>query len=444
MQRPGKGLWIGVGAVVLVGVFIAASLTGSERKKRGVDVRMEKVRRERVESWVRAPGRVQAERLVQVSSNVTGRIRRLAVREGDPVRQGDLLLELDDERYRSAVAGNEALVQGASADLDLAEAQAALSRQTLARQEKLLAAGLISSESVESAQTQARVDEARVTSAREELRRRRAALAEARKDLQETVFVSPIDGMVTALNVEEGENVITGTMNNPGTVILTVADLDTMEVEAEVDETDVVRVRPGLRAKIEVDAREDTTLAGVVRAVGMSGRRGSSGQQQGTSFKVEVRILETATDLRPGMSADVEILSGAADSALVVPIQALTAQPERVWTRWQERRSRPEGGARAGRRGKTDDEPDTARAGRNEKLIDGVFLQRDGRAVFVPVSLGLRGDTMIEVAGDLASGDEVIVGPYRTLRTLKDNDPVRREKQKKPKKQGASGSTEER
>lgn len=442
MRRPGRGVWIAAGGVVLVAVFIVASLSNSERKKRGVEVRFEAVKRDRIESWVRAPGRVQAERLVQVSSNVTGRIRTLAVREGDAVQSGDLLLELDDERYRSAVAGHEALVQAAAADLELADAQASLSRQTLLRQEKLLDAGLVSSESIESVRTQARVDAARVTSAREELRRRRASLEEARKDLQETVFRAPIDGMVTALNVEVGENVITGTMNNPGTVILTVADLDTMEVEAEVDETDVVRVRPGLTARIEVDAWEDTTLAGVVRAVGMSGRRGSTGQQQGTSFKVEVRILGPAGDLRPGMSAEVEVLAGQADSALVVPIQALTAQPERIWARWQERRERPSSRSGSSRRKAAEDEADTLRAGRNEKLIDGVFLHRDGRAVFVPVVLGLRGDTMIEVGGDLKAGDEVITGPYRTLRSLKDQDPVRREKTKG--KKGPKGGAEAR
>jgi len=427
MKRPGKGVWLAAAGVILTALFLIASTAGSGRKK-GVEVRMEPVRRDRIESWVRAPGRVQPERLVQISSNVIGRVRTLAVAEGETVRAGDLLLVLDDERYRSILSGMEAQVKAAEAELELSSANLALTRQNLQRQEKLFAEGLVSDETMESIRTQARVDEARVSSARESLRQRRSALEEARKNLDETVFRSPIDGIVTAVNIEVGENVITGTMNNPGTVILTVADLDTMEVEAEVDETDVVRIAPGLNAKVTVDAWEDSALAGVVRAVGMSGRKGSQTQQaQGTNFKVEVRILDPPEGLRPGMSADIEVLTGERDSAVVVPIQSLTAQPERVWKRWQEQRDRPRAKGR-----RAEEEPDTARAAVGEKLIDGIFLHKDGKAVFTPVWLGLRGDTHVEVRGEVAPGDEVVTGPYRTLRTLRDGGAIKREKVKKP------------
>ncbi len=417
--------WLVGGAVVLIAVFVVIGV-----KKGGgprpVAVKVEEVKKGRIESWVRAPGKVQPERLVQVSSNIMGRVRGLAVREGDRVRRGDLLLYLDDERYRSARSGMEAALQAAQADLDLAEAQLALSRQTLARQEKLFAESLASDQALESARTQVKVDAARVAASRENLRGRRAALAETSKDVDETVFRSPLDGIITALNVEEGENVMTGTMNNPGTVILTVADLDTMQVEAEVDETDVVRISPGLRTRVRVDAWEDSVLAGVVTTVGMSGRQGGQAtQQQATNFAVEVRIENPPEGLRPGMSADVEILSGEKDSALVVPIQALTAQPEKVWKRWQEWRANP---PKTKARRAIAQAADTARAGANEKLVQGLFLQRSGKAVFTPVELGLRGDTDVEVTGELKPGDQVITGPYRVLRSLQDGDRVKPEK----------------
>jgi HlyD family secretion protein len=423
--------WIVIGAVLLTAVFVVIGM-----KKGGgprpVGVRVEDVKKGRVESWVRAPGKVQPERLVQVSSNIMGRVRGLSVREGDRVRRGDLLLVLDDERYRSARSGMEAAMQGARADLDLAEAQLALSRQTLARQEKLFKESLTSEESLQSARTEVKVAEARVSASRENLSGRRATLAETSKNLDETIFRSPLDGVITALNVEEGENVMTGTMNNPGTVILTVADLDTMQVEADVDETDVVRIRPGLTARVRVDAWEDSVLAGTVTTVGMSGRRGGqSAQQQATNFAVEVRIENPPEGLRPGMSADVEILSGQKDSALVVPIQALTAQPERVWKRWQDWRAHP---PKSKARRVLAQAADTSKAGVNEKLVEGLFLLRSGKAVFVPVNLGLRGDTDVEVAGEIKPGDKVITGPYRVLRALKDSDAAKPEKDKGGKK----------
>ncbi len=417
-----RRIWIGIGLLALAAGFIVVSLTRSQRG-RGVDVRAEPVRLERIESWVRAPGTVRPVVSLQISSNVTGRISELAIVEGARVRRGDLLLRLDDERYRSTMQGTRALVDAARADLELAEAQRDRSRRHLRRQEELSSEGLVSEEALESAQTVARVDEARVAVAREELRRREAVLGEAGKDLAETVFRAPIDGIVTALNVEEGENVITGTMNNPGTVILTLADLDTMKVEAEVDETDVIAVEPGQSARITVDAMEGTTLEGRVTSVGMSGRRGSqAAQQQVRSFEVHVRILDPPRHLRPGMSADVDILTGARDDALVVPIQALTAHPRRVTERWARLRETGRSG-RAAERAAAED--DTLTAAEHVDLVEGLFLLRDGEATFVPVTLGLRGDTMIEVAGQIEPGDKVITGPYRELRRLRDAAPVR-------------------
>ncbi len=417
-----RRIWIGIGLLALAAGFIIVSLTRSHRGK-GVEVRAEPVRQERIESWVRAPGTVRPVVSVQISSNVTGRISELAVAEGVRVRRGDLLLRLDDERYRSSRRGAQALVDAARADLELAEAQRDKSRRHLRRQEELSRDGLVSVEALESAQTSARIDEARVAVAREELRRREAVLAEAGKDLAETVFHAPIDGIVTALNVEEGENVVTGTMNNPGTIILALADLDTMKVEAEVDETDVVAVEPGQRARITVDAMEGTSLTGLVTSVGMSGRRGAqAAQQQGRSFEVHVRILDPPRLLRPGMSADVDILTGERDDALVVPIQALTAHPRRVTERWTRLRESGRSG-RATERAPAHD--DTLTAAERDDLVEGLFLLRDGEAVFVPVTLGLRGDTMIEVAGRIEPGDQVITGPYRELRRLRDAAPVR-------------------
>jgi HlyD family secretion protein len=370
---------------------------------------------------------------VQVSSNVTGRVAEVAVKEGQRVRARDLLLRLDDERYGSAVHQARALIQSAEAQNDLAEAEAKEAKQILERQEKLAAQHLASDQELIAVRTRHEVAAARLASSIEEVRRARAVLEQSEKDLRETVFIAPMGGVVTELNVEVGENVITGTMNNPGTVILTLSDLSAMEVEAEVDETDVVQVTPGQAARVTVDALPDTTLAGVVTRVGQSGRLTQSAQQEGTNFEVAVLLSAPPEVLRPGMNADVEIQTGTREGALAVPLQALTARPPSVVEQWMNKR--------AGKTVEGEDEADTTGASARN-LVEGVFLLADGKAKFVPVSLGLRGESHVEVHGDVAVDQSVIVGPYRTLRRLADGESVRPEKKKKGKEKGKSEGEE--
>ncbi len=428
-----KGLWIGLGVAALVAAFLIASL-GKTSHRGQLEVRLDPVRRNRIESWVRAPGQVRPVRLVQISSNVMGRVQDLSVQEGSVVHKGDFLMRLDDELYRSELAGMQAQVEGARADLTLADAQRARSHSELERQKRIYADSLLSPDAFEQTKMTAAVDEAHYASVKETLKQQQAVLAEAKKNLRETTFYAPINGVVTVLNVEEGENVVTGTMNNPGTVILTLADLDTMEVEADVDESDVVRVRPQQSARIKVDAWEDSVLTGQVTSVGMSGRKGAeSTQQQATSFDVKVRIVNPPDGLRPGMTAEIQVLSGEKDSALVVPIQALTAHPEKVVMRWAETASQAGSKRRAGVSGAAAAEEsaaDTADSA-HQKMIEGIFIDRGGKARFVPVRLGLRGDTDVEIEANLKPGDQVVSGPYRILRKLKDGDSIRQEKPKK-------------
>ncbi|MCA9730346.1 MAG: efflux RND transporter periplasmic adaptor subunit, partial [Candidatus Eisenbacteria bacterium] len=340
---------------------------------------------------------------------------------------------LDDERYRSQAAQSRARLDAAVANLELADAQYQLAQENLRRHENLFEQKLISVETLRQQETNAKVEQARRNAAEEDVRSLRASLAQAEKDLAETVFNAPIGGIVTSLNIEEGENVIPGTMNNPGTVILEIAELDTMEVEAEVDETDVVGMHDGQRARILVDAFDPEELSGEVTAVGQSGRATSSTQD--TQFRVRVRIDDPPPALRPGMSADVEVLIGSADSALVVPIQALTAYPGSVVAEWQEDEAAGRTHDRKkGRRGpsKPKSEPESAdrpasersRTAGDDRLVEGIFLVESGAARFRAVELGLRSDTHVEIAGDVRPGQLVITGPYKILRDLQGGDLV--------------------
>ncbi len=419
MSAGKRGFWIGFVVVALIVAFIAASLLRSGGNK-GVEVRYEPLQRASIESWVRAPGRIEPVRTVQISSNIQGRVEVLSVEEGDRVVAGDLLLQLDDERYRSQVTQVRSRLEAAVANRRVAEAQAARARQDLERKERLFQQKLIAPEALEDAATNSRVETARAEAAREDAESTRAQLDQAEKDLAETVFRAPISGIVTSLNVEEGENVVTGTMNTPGTVLLTLAELDTMQAQVDVDETDVVRIDVGQQAKVFVDALPNTELDGRVTTVGQSGRAQSS--REGTNFRVEVLVFDPPPTLRPGMSADVEILTGSAQNVWVVPIQALSAFPRSLIDEWRE------------------DDPSAAEGegkGRvssgNDDLVEGVFVDDGGTARFHSVTLGLRSETEIElstIVPPLDAEAKVLVGPYRALRNLEHGDAVQSEEER--------------
>jgi HlyD family secretion protein len=415
--------------LIALGVIVVLAMVGANLARQRGDakaVETELAARRSVETWVRAPGAVKPLVSVNISSNVMGRVNKLYVREGDAVRKGDLLVTLDDTRYRSAVAQAEAMLQAAQAQLGLQQAQAERAQQVLARRRDLAQRGLLSSEALEQADVEARVAAAQVEAGTKEIERLRAARAEAQRDLEETRFVAPIDGVVTALNLEEGENVVIGTMNAPGTVILTVGDRAGMEVEARVSESDVVQVHPGQRVRVEADAAPDSVLEGEVTTVGESGDRVS--RDESSEFEVDARILHPPVWLRTGMSADVEILTAHADSALCVPIQALVARTEETVREWNEaaasgRKPMTVGDARP--RSRTDENASDTKEPRRQKLVEGVFVVRDGKARFLPVTTGVRGESWIALEGGLEPGGEVVAGPYRVLRHLTDGERVK-------------------
>jgi HlyD family secretion protein len=401
-----------VGAAVVVGALLAN--LGMNRKDR-TDVTVEEVEQGTLTAKVSGPGRVRAETTVQVSSSVMGRIVDLAVEEGDVVRRGQFLMRLDDVYYRSAVAQARARLERARTELATAEREASDAGEQFAK-------GLVSEKTHHDARAMA--DAAR--QAREEAA---AALKAAEDQLEKTVFHSPIDGVITQLNVEEGENVVTGTMNAPGTVIMTISDLAGMEVEAEIDETDIVDVRVGQKAEIEVDALADTTLTGRVTEVGNSGvtRMGGT-QEEATSFIVKVLVDSPHAVLKPGMTATVEIETAVHDSVLNVPIQAVASRTP----------SSLEPAKKGGGKEEDDGPAATKRSGREEeKEIEGVFAVVGDTVKFVPVVTGIADDLSIEVAGELAVGQKVVSGPYKVLRTLRGGDAVKVEETAKKDEEGS-------
>ncbi len=418
-----KGIWITIGAVlvvVLVGLSVARGAKGKVES-----VQLAKVRREDITSRVRAPGKIEPKTQVKISADIPGKVIVLNIKEGDPVRRGALLLQIDDTQYRSAYKQATAALASGRARVREAESAMRNSDSNWQRQQALFQQKLLSQAEYDAASNAHEGARVALATAQEEVARAQAAVDGTADNLSKCRFIAPFDGVVSALNVEKGEIVITGTMNNPGTQILVVSDLSRMLVRAEVDETDVVDMHVGQKAKISVDAFPDTTFIGTVTEIGNTAKRSAISSVEGqTNFEVKVVFDSNVPEVRPGMTADVDIATGTHPKTLAVPIQAVVIRTQSQL----DRAARGKGAARA----KTPKdkkafaaEDDTA--GRKDPEITGVLAVKDNVARFVPVRAGLASETMIEVFGQLTEGETVVSGPYKALRELKPGAKVKRE-----------------
>ncbi len=417
-----KWVWIGLAAVLLAVVIVANVARQSGGKV--VPVQLAKVRREDITSRVRAPGKIEPRTQVKISADIPGKVVHLAVKEGDRVQPGELLLQLDDTQYRSSHSQARAANASAAARLREVESALKVAESSYQRQRALFEQRLLAQSEWDQANTNVESARAAVATAREEVARSQAALEAAADNLSKCRFVAPFDGVVSALNVEQGEIVMIGTMNNPGTQILIVSDLSRMLVKADVDETDVVDIRLGQKAKITVDALPDTSFPGTVTEIGNTAKRSFTGTSEGqTNFEVKVVFDQNVPEIRPGMTADVEIETATHPKTLGVPIQAVVVRTEREL----ERASARGKAARRKSRRAGDLAADADTIGRKEKEITGMFVVRDGIAKFVPVRSGIASETVIEVLGDVKEGEPVVAGPYKALRELKPETRVRQE-----------------
>jgi HlyD family secretion protein len=431
-MKKKKWLWIGIGAVVLI-VLIGANMSRSSKGK-AQGVQLARVRTEDITSRVRAPGKIEPRTQVKISADIPGKVTRLAVKEGDAVRKGQLLLQLDDTQTRSSWDQSRAAVSSAQARLRDAQDALKLAESQHVRQRALFEQKLLSQAEWDQATRQIESARTSVGTARDELLRSQAALTGAADYMSKGRFVAPFDGVVSALNVEQGEIVVTGTMNNPGTQILTVSDLSRMLVKADVDETDVVDMKLGQKARITVDALPDTFFQGTVVEIGNTAKRSITSTVEGqTNFEVEVVFDQNVPQVRPGMTADVEIETATHPHTQGVPIQAVVVRTERELERAARKTARSPKEAKAAKPAKKAKKTDAVFAaeddtvGRKDKEITGVFVVKDGVARFVPVRVGIASETMIEVFGDLKAGDVVVAGPYKALRELKPDAKVKQE-----------------
>ena len=430
MSTGGKLLIVGA-IVLLGGAGIALNRYLDRSDDPAIDV--ERLERRTLEAVVSATGTIEPQLSVDISSSVMGRVTRLAINEGDRVAGGQFLLQIDPESLQSAVNRNEASLRAAESGVEQARVAVEsarvnleLARDTLERQTELWELELISREEYDQArrelelrETEFKARQVEVATARQRIRQERATLESAEYDLEQVTITSPIDGVITRRSIEEGETVVIGTMNNPGTVLMTIADFSILEAHVEVDETDIPSVRLGQTAAITIDALPDTTYPGRVTEIGNSPIQGGElGTNQATNFEVVVTLDGDVPGVRPGFTATADIQTAVRTSVVAVPIQSTTVREVTLDADGRMVRPAPDGDAAAASAA----QPDVAE--RTEET-EGVFVVRDERAWFVPLETGIAGDRYFEVISGLDAGTQVAIGPFDIVRTLEDGDPVR-------------------
>jgi HlyD family secretion protein len=384
--------------ILVVLLALGALVMGNLRSKREKSVRVtvEKVGKQDLTSIISASGEVKPKKNINISAQVPGRIIKIGVVEGQEVKTGDFLLKLDSTQYEAIADRDRNFIRAANADLIQSQARLQRDKNSYDRQVKLFDDNLISKDQLEAAKAQYDVSVAQSNAIGFQIKQAEASLTSTLDSLAKTTYVSPIDGIITSLQVEEGETAIIGTMNNPGTVMLTIADLSVMEVEVEVDETDVVGVTLGQNAKIRVDALPETVFTGKVTEIGSSALQQSTGlssTQESKDFKVVVTLDDPSRKLKPGLSASADIVVAERKQVPAVPISALVLR----------------------------DKPQTDKTAPAEaKEEEGVFVVENERVKFVPVSKGITGGMMIEIVSGLQEGQSLVTGPYASLRGLKD------------------------
>ncbi len=431
-----KKLFIGIGVAALLGAMAYANI--AFKKDTGIEVTVEKIEKRDLEAIVSASGKIQPKRSVNISAETMGKVVGLAVNEGDVVKQGQFLLQVDPRNLQTAVDSREASLAASRSSIEeLKKNRDTVSltlknyQEILRRQTELFKGGLVTREALDQAQlavnsTQAQLAEIaqRILTAETRLKNDAANLESAKYDLNKVRLVSPINGIVTKRNIEEGETVVIGTMNNAGTVLLTIADMSVVEAEVEVDETDIPFVTLGQQAKIKIDAFPDRSFKGQVTEVGNSPIVTAGATTRATNFKVVVTLEETIPDVRPGFTCTADITTATRQKAVAVPIQATTVREMVVDASGQIVRD-PVDAGKENRSRRTVATSADLKPGQSRKELEGVFVIKDGKSVFTPLKVGISGDKYFEVLSGLKEGDEVITGPFSSVRGMKDGDPVK-------------------
>lgn len=447
-----KKIAIGVGVLVVLATLIGVSVYQS--RKNVATVQTGKVMRQDLATVVSASGEIKPKTYVNVGANAFGKITHLYVREGDHVKKGQLLAQIENVQPEADVNANQASLQAAETDAvaadaavktaqaDLVRAQADYERNKLDwdRAQGLFKDGLISKSDYDSrknawatadaglTQAQARLAQAKAQkdSSQRHITQAQATLMRYADALKKTTYASPFDGVVTNLPVRAGETVVIGIQNAQGSTLMTVADMSVITAEVKVDETDIVNVRLGQPAEVTIDAIPKKIFHGtvseignnaIVRSSGVSTSQQNVASEEAKDFKVVVTLSDAPTDLRPGLSTTAKVTTAIRSNVLSLPIQALTMRTKEQ----MDQQNRTPGSVQAA----APAAKEVASKSKADDEMQGVFVIRNKKAIFVPVTTGITGRTDIEVLDGLKEGDEVVTGSYKILRSLKPGSGVK-------------------
>jgi HlyD family secretion protein len=389
-----------IAAVILI-LAVIIFLNFQSQREKALKVTVEKVKKRDLTSIVSASGEVKPKKSVNISAHISGRIVKIGVEEGQRVKKDDFLLKLDSTQHEANADRDRAVIRTFQAELIKAEAYLKKDKRFYERQKKLHDEKLISGEQLEDAKTAHEISEASHEAILYQIRQAQASLESSLDMLSKTVYNSPIDGIITSLRVEEGEIAMIGTMNNPGTVLMTIADLSVMEVEIEVDETDVIGLSLGQKADVRIDALPDHVIQGKVTEIGSSALQKVLATEESKDFKVVITLESPPESLKPGLSASADIITAERQDVLAIPISSLVLKEK-------------------------ENEEDKDKGEQEE----GVYIIKDSRAKFQAVKKGIMGELMVEIISGLEDGQEIATGPYNALRQLKDDTLIKQEEKR--------------
>lgn len=415
--------------IAAVAVIAAAAIAVAVVKSRGekpTEVQTAEASPQTVVQKVNATGKVQPKTQVKISADVSARIMRLGVEEGDRVEQGQFLVELDREAYLAAVESAQANVRSAEATAQLVQESMLQAEREYKRAAEIVRLKLDSQARLDAAEAAYKVEVARYESALGDAARARASLKQARDSLSKTSIYAPMAGVITELRREQGEIAIGSQFQED--VILVISDMSEMEVQLDVDENDIVSIVRGDVAEIEVDALPDRKLKGTVYEIANSaksanGQAQAQSQTQKTEFVVKVAITEPPVELRPGMTAAADIVTDTKDGALSVPVQCVTVRT------LEQLEGKDKDGAKQGSAGVKDANAEngaSAFKADEDGFVQIVFVLEDGKAVARQVETGIQGENLLEITSGLKPGETVISGGYRAIsRDLKNGAKVK-------------------
>jgi HlyD family secretion protein len=407
--------------IVVAGVLVSGTGAAVWRSwNKATPVLTARVAMQDIVSKVTANGKIQAENKVELSALVQGQVVNLAVREGDKVKKGGFLLQIDRNRAAADEAGSSAALKASLADRDSAKENMAQAERDFDRARRNYEARITSEADFQRAQSGLETARSAFEAAQNRVDQMRAGLSANRDTLSKTTVRAPIDGVVTTLRVKAGEVTVIGTMNNPGTQLLTVSDMSTVEAVLMVDETDTPTVQLGQRALLSIDAYPGRTFDGLVTEVGNSpilkddpDLQGLTTTSDAINFKVKVKVLAPPPSIRPGFSVTADIITDVKEKVAAVPLAAVIV------------RDSPTGEKNEAGKLKTE---------------QGVYALRDGKVVFATIKTGITGELMVEVVFGVPAGEEIVTGPFKALREIKDGDRVKRMSEKERKAAEGQGA----